>query len=264
MVCSPPGTMIAICPWELAEISKRVETVNCYSRENLMMIIFYKIRAFLVTWLLRFLPRTAPLVFKGPNSALTLCEQVAVLGFEKVLIVTDDFLSSTGILDGIRSTLSDQGVDFVVYDGILPDPSFEMVQEGQAMAAAERCEAVIAVGGGSVLDAAKTICLLHTNPGQLSDFEGIQKCRNPGLPLFAIPTTAGTGSEITIAAVISDPITHTKVPVVDSKMLPGYVALDAEIMKGMPSGITASTGMDALTHAIESYLATSSTAATGV
>lgn len=226
------------------------------------MIIFYKIRAILVTWLLRLLPRKAPMVFKGPNSALTLCEQVAVLGFSKVIIITDDFLGTSGILDGIKSTLAEHGVEFVVYDGILPDPAFDKVQEGQAMAAAEHCEAVIAVGGGSVLDAAKMICLLHTNPGKLSDFDGIQKSKNPGLPLFAIPTTAGTGSEITVAAVISDPVSHAKVPVVDSKMIPGYVALDAVIMKGMPPGITASTGMDALTHAVESILATSSTAAT--
>jgi alcohol dehydrogenase class IV len=202
------------------------------------------------------------MVFKGANSALVLCEQVALLGFGKVIIVTDDFLGSSGILDGIKRTLSENGVEHVVYDGVLPDPSFDQVQAGQAMVAAEHCEAVIAVGGGSVLDAAKMVCLLHTNPGELADFDGIQKCKNPGLPLFAVPTTAGTGSEITTAAVISDPVSHAKVPVLDSKMLPGYVALDAEMMKGMPSGITASTGMDALTHAVESILSTASTETT--
>ena len=88
--------------------------------------------------------------------------------------------------------------------------------------------------------------------------------KNPPVPLFAVPTTAGTGSEITLAAVISDPVTHTKVPIVDSKMIPGYVALDADIMKGMPKGITAATGMDALTHAVESYLSTASNAGTEV
>jgi alcohol dehydrogenase class IV len=123
----------------------------------------------------------------------------------------------------------------------------------------ENCQAVIAVGGGSVLDAAKMIAMLHTNPGDLASFDGIQKCKNPGLTLFAIPTTAGTGSEITLAAVITDPVSHRKVPVVDSKMIPGYVALDAEIMKGMPPGITAATGMDALTHAVESYLSRAAT-----
>ena len=89
------------------------------------------------------------------------------------------------------------------------------------------------------MDAAKMVAMLHTNPGDLQSFNGIRKYKNPGVPLFAIPTTTGTGSEITLVAVISDPISHDKVPIVDSKMIPGYVALDAEIMKGIPRGITA-------------------------
>jgi alcohol dehydrogenase class IV len=229
-----------------------------------MKTFYYKIMAFVVTWLLRLLPRNPPVVFTGLNSALVLCEQVAILGFKRVLIVTDNFLGSSGILDGIKAKLADGGVEFVVYDGVLPDPSFDKVQEGEAMYRRESCEAVIAVGGGSVLDAAKMVSMLHTNPGPLKKFDGIQKSKRPGAPLFAIPTTAGTGSEITLAAVITDPDTHRKVPVVDSKMIPGYVALDADIMKGMPPGITAATGMDALTHAVESYLSKASTEGTEV
>ena len=227
-----------------------------------MKILYFKIRAVLVTWLMRLLPRNPPIVFKGVNSALTLCEQVAVLGYTKVIIATDNFLGGSGILDGIKATLTKQGVEYVVFDGILPDPAFDQVQEGEAMIRTQRCQAVIAVGGGSVLDAAKMMAMLHTNPGSLESFDGIQKCKRPGLPLFAIPTTAGTGSEITLAAVITDPVSHRKIPIVDSKMIPGYIALDAEIMKGMPPGITAATGMDALTHAVESYLSKASTSAT--
>ncbi|MCB1853531.1 MAG: iron-containing alcohol dehydrogenase [Halieaceae bacterium] len=211
---------------------------------------------------MRLLPRNPPIVFKGSNSALTLCEQVATLGFEKVILVTDNFLDSSGLLDGIKGTLEKHGVQFAVFDGVLPDPAFDQVQAGEAVIRTERCQAVIAVGGGSVLDAAKMMAMLHTNPGTLDSFDGIQKSKNPGLPLFAIPTTAGTGSEITLAAVITDPVTHRKAPIVDSKMIPGYIALDAEIMKGMPPGITAATGMDALTHAVESYLSKASTAST--
>jgi alcohol dehydrogenase class IV len=226
--------------------------------------LYYKFMAFVVTWLLRLLPRNAPVVYKGVNSALVMCEQVAILGFTRVIIVTDNFLGGSGILDGIKSTLADTNVEFVVYDGVLPDPSFEQVQEGEALLRTEKCQAVIAVGGGSVLDAAKMMAMLHTNPGPLDKFDGIQKCKKPGLPLFAVPTTAGTGSEITLAAIITDPVSHKKIPVVDSKMIPGYVALDAEIMKGMPPGITAATGMDALTHAVESYLSKASTEATEI
>jgi alcohol dehydrogenase class IV len=216
---------------------------------RLMKDVYYKIRAFMVTWLLRLLPRPSPMIFKGPGSALTLAEQVALLGYRKALIVTDEFLAGSGILDGIKRILDESGVDYVIFDGVLPDPAFDQVQAGEATLRSEKCDAVIAVGGGSVLDAAKAIALLHTNPGQLEDFDGIQKSKNPPVSLFAVPTTAGTGSEITLAAVISDPVTHAKVPIIDSKMIPGFVALDADIMKGMPKGITAATGMDALTHA---------------
>jgi alcohol dehydrogenase class IV len=185
-----------------------------------------------------------------------------VLGYQKVMIVTDNFLAGSGILDGIKETLNKEGVEFAIFDGVLPDPAFDQVQAGEAMIRTERCQAVIAVGGGSVLDAAKMMAMLHTNPGTLESFDGIQKCKKPGRPLFAVPTTAGTGSEITLAAVITDPVSHRKIPIVDSKMIPGYIALDAEVMKGMPPGITAATGMDALTHAVESYLSTASTVST--
>lgn len=227
-----------------------------------MKTLYYKIRAFAVTWLLRLLPRNAPVVYKGPNSALTLCEQVAVLGFSKVLIVTDDFLGQSGILDGIKETLTRTDVEFAIYDGVLPDPTFDKVQEGEAVLRTENCQAVIAVGGGSVLDAGKMIAMLHTNPGPLEAFDSIQPCKKPGLPVFAIPTTAGTGSEITLASVITDPVSHRKVPIADSKMIPAYIALDAEIMKGLPPGITAATGMDALTHAVEAYLSRAATEST--
>jgi alcohol dehydrogenase len=229
-----------------------------------MKTLYYKFRAFAVTWLLRLLPRNAPIVYKGPNSALTLCEQVAMLGFSKVIIVTDDFLGKSGILDGIKETLRRTGVEFAIYDGVLPDPTFDQVQDGEAVLRTENCRAIIAVGGGSVLDAAKMMAMLHTNPGPLASFDGIQKCKKPGLPLFAIPTTAGTGSEITLAAVITDPVSHRKIPIVDSKMIPGYIALDAEIMKGLPPAITAATGMDALTHAVEAYISKAATESTDI
>jgi len=227
-----------------------------------MKIIYYKFMAFVVTWLMRLLPRNTPIVYKGINSALTLCEQVAVLGYTRVIIVTDEFLGSSGILDGIKARLTESGVEFVVFDGVLPDPAFDQVQVGEAILRTENCQAIIAVGGGSVLDAAKMMAMLHTNPGPLEKFDGIQKCKNFGLPLFAIPTTAGTGSEITLAAIITDPVSHRKMPIADTKMIPGYIALDAEIMKSMPPEITAATGMDALTHAVESYLSKASTEAT--
>lgn len=226
------------------------------------MIFYYKFRAFLVTWLLRLMPRESPIVFKGPKSAITLCEQVALLGYKKVLIVTDAFLGASPVVGNVKQALQDNEVEVVVYDGVLPDPTFDKVQEGEKMLTENGCEAVIAIGGGSVLDAGKMVALLHTNPGTLDDFDGVGPSKNLSVPLFAIPTTAGTGSEITLVAVISDPDTHKKVAVADPKLIPSFIALDAEIMQGLPPGLTAATGMDALTHAIESYLATSSKPAT--
>jgi alcohol dehydrogenase class IV len=137
------------------------------------MIIYYKFRAFLVTWLLRLMPRESPIVFKGPKSAITLCEQIALLGYNKVLIVTDAFLGSSSVVGNVKQALLDNGVEVFVYDGVLPDPTFDKVQAGEKMLAENSCEAVIAIGGGSVLDAGKMVALLHTNPGTLDDFDGL-------------------------------------------------------------------------------------------
>lgn len=219
-----------------------------------MKILYYKIRAFAVKLLLRLLPRNLPVVYSGIGSSLTLCRQVRMLGYSRVLVVTDSFLNGSGMLDPIKNTLAEGGVEVAVFDGVAPDPTFDQVQAGEAMLRQEDCEAVIAVGGGSVLDAAKLIALMRHNPGDLKFFDGIQKAKNPGVPLFAIPTTAGTGSETTPASIITDAETHRKVPVADGKLVPHYVALDANLMKSMPPHITAATGMDALTHAVESWL----------
>lgn len=227
-----------------------------------MKTIYYKIRALGVIVLLRLLPRNIPVVYSGRDSSLELCRQAALLGYKKVLIVTDSFLDGSGMLDGMKKTLEANSVAFAVFDGILPDPDFEQVQAGEALLRAEGCEAVIGVGGGSVLDAAKMIALLHNNPGDLAFYDGIQKAKKPGLPMFAIPTTAGTGSETTPASVITESGTHRKVAVADGKLVPHYVALDAGLMKSMPPHITAGTGMDALTHAVESWLSRAATPST--
>jgi alcohol dehydrogenase class IV len=123
----------------------------------------------------------------------------------------------------------------------------------------EGCEAILAVGGGSPMDAAKVIAAAATNDKPMRKLAGLFKVRKTPLPLFAIPTTAGTGSEVTVAAVVSDPITHAKQFVVDPKLLPLMAALDPLLMVGLPPPVTAATGMDALTHAVESYLALTST-----
>lgn len=218
------------------------------------MTLIYRLKGLMVSLLLKFLPIQLPIVLKGQGSTVSLCEQVAVLGYKKVLIVTDEVLHKLGTIDLIKTELTQQGVEFVIYDGVLPNPEFTQVQEGLTLFRQENCEAIISVGGGSVIDAAKMIAMLHTNPGTLQQFDGIQKFKKAGVVHFVVPSTAGTGSEVSIASVISDPENHSKVVLADTKMAPQYVALDSEIMRGMPPAITAATGMDALTHAIESYL----------
>lgn len=227
-----------------------------------MKILYYKIRAIAVIILLRLLPRNMPVVFTGRGSSLELCRQLALLGYGKALLVTDRFLNESGLLDGIKQSLSQAGVEFAVFDGVEPDPEFAQVEAGEALLRRENCEAVIGVGGGSVLDAAKMIALLRHNPGDLKFFDGIQKAKKPGVTLFAIPTTAGTGTETTPASVITDSKTHRKIAVADGKLVPHYVALDADLMRTMPPRITAATGMDALTHAVESFLSRASTPST--
>lgn len=227
-----------------------------------MKTLYYKIRAVGVTWLLRLLPRNQPLVFSGPGSSLGLCRQVAILGYTRVLVVTDAFLARSGLLDDLLSALADAGVACTVFDGVEPDPGFEQVEAGEAVLSRESCQAVIGIGGGSVLDAAKMIALLHHNPGDLAFYDGIQKAKKAGLPLFAIPTTAGTGSETTPVSVITDSATHRKVAVADGKLVPHYVALDPDLTRTLPPRITAATGMDALTHAVESYLSRAATPVT--
>jgi len=200
------------------------------------------------------LPFPKPTLFSGPNSSLQLCEALSQMGAKNILLVTDAMLVKIGLLDNITKKLDELGVTYVIYDGVKPDPTYDQVEEGLAVLKENNCEAVLAVGGGSSIDAAKIICARATNNKPIKKLAGMFKVFKAILPLYAIPTTAGTGSEVTVAAVVSDPVTHEKQPVMDPKIVPMMAALDGTLMTGLPAGITAATGMDALTHAVEAYL----------
>lgn len=206
----------------------------------------------------RLLPDRVPVTFVGADASRDLCRSIAQGGVKKVLVVTDAGLVKIGLVARITSALADAGVESVVYDGVEPDPTFDQVEAGHARLRSEGCDAVLAVGGGSPMDAAKVIAAMATNGGQAKKLAGMFKVRKPPLPLYAVPTTAGTGSEVTLAAVVSDSKTHVKSFVLDPKLLPAMAALDPGLMTGLPPHITAATGMDALTHAVESYLAKTS------
>ncbi|MGI9285250.1 MAG: iron-containing alcohol dehydrogenase [Pseudomonadales bacterium] len=219
-----------------------------------LQILFYKFMILGIRLLSRFLPQSKPLLLTGPGSSLQLCATLANFGSKKVLIVTDAMLRKLGILDPITTELDKHRIQWVIYDGVEPDPSLLQVEQGLALLKNQHCDSVLAVGGGSSMDAAKVIAAGATNDKSVKDFVGMLKVRNVPLPFFAIPTTAGTGSEVTLAAVISDPDTHEKLKIIDAKLIPLAAALDPVLMTGLPPHITAATGMDALTHAIEAYI----------
>lgn len=212
--------------------------------------------------LAKIMPDRIPATFVGPDSSRELCTAIAQAGVKRVLVVTDRMLVELGLVPSLRETLEKAGVSVAVYDGVTPDPTFEQVKAGHAQLRQEGCDAVLAVGGGSPMDAAKVIAAMATNGGVAEKLEGRFRVRRPPLPLYAIPTTAGTGSEVTVAAVVSDTASHTKKFFVDPKLLPRMTALDPTLMLGLPPAVTAATGMDALTHAVESYLSTTATAQT--
>ncbi len=201
-------------------------------------------------------PAPRHMVFSGSGSAQQLCAHIARTGASRVLLVTDKALRDLGIADQAITGLVAAGVDIAWYDGVLPDPTYDQVAAGVAVQKEHGSEVVIAVGGGSSIDAAKVIAASATGDGAPQDWIGLNKFKHEPLPLYAIPTTAGTGSEATIGAVISDSETHEKGIIAAASLLPAAAALDAPLTVGLPPHITAATGMDALTHGIEAYIGT--------
>ena len=199
-------------------------------------------------------PQPKPLVFVGSDSSLQLCKTISQFGARRILVVTDKPLVELGVLNGVLTALGEHGVETHIYDGVLPDPTEKVVDGGIAVLREKSCDSVLAFGGGSSIDAAKVIALAGGNNCLAADCIGASKCALPSLPFFVVPTTAGTGSEGTFIAVVSDNETHQKNAVIDPGIIPKAAALDPVLMQGLPPHITAATGMDALTHAIESYI----------
>jgi len=177
---------------------------------------------------------------------------------EKALIVTGKASAKKyGVIDKIVRSMNDAGVQFSIYDKIEPNPSTKTVEKGAKFAEKVNCDLVVGVGGGSSIDAAKVIGALLTNNGQCIDFKGEEKIENPSLPMVAIPTTSGSGSEVTRYAVITDEKSLDKFEIVSKNISPKVALIDPVCTLTLPSELTASTGMDALTHAIEGYISLS-------
>ncbi|MBG2803431.1 L-threonine dehydrogenase [Proteus sp. WDL240414] len=175
-------------------------------------------------------------------------------GFHKALIVTDSILNQLGVVDKVSKLLTEAGISSVTYDGTAPNPTVENVEAGLALLKEHQCDCVISLGGGSPHDCAKGIALVASNGGKIADYEGVDRSAKPQLPLISINTTAGTASEMTRFCIITDTARHIKMAIVDKNVTPILSVNDSELMIGMPKGLTAATGMDALTHAVEAYV----------
>lgn len=186
-------------------------------------------------------------------------EQVAELGFKKALIVTDKVLGQIGIVKKVTDVLDNKDIEYAIYDETKPNPTVKNVNDGLELLKEKECDFVISLGGGSAHDCAKGIALLATNGGEIKDYEGVDKSKKPQLPMVGINTTAGTGSEMTLFAIITDEERHIKMALVDKHLTPIIAVNDPMLMLAMPKSLTAATGMDALTHAIEAYVSTSAT-----
>ena len=176
-------------------------------------------------------------------------------GYRNIMVVTDYALSKNGVANMVASILSKVGLTYFIYSQVKPNPTIKNVQDGLSLAQINNVDAIVAVGGGSVIDTAKAISIIMMNPEHsgVVSLEGAVETRNKGLPLFALPTTAGTAAEVTINYVITDENKMKKMVCVDPHDIPMCSIIDPDLMQSMPQSLAASTGMDALTHAMEGY-----------
>ncbi len=202
----------------------------------------------------RRLPIRQPTMLVGPGSSARLGQAICDFGHRRILIVTDAIVSQLGLLRPLVGALEARGTPYVVYDEVTPDAPIPLVEKGIELFVGKGCDAIVAFGGGSPMDAAKAIGLSAANHKHPRELVGYFRGLHGPAPIYAVPTTAGTGSEVTVAAVVSDPEHGTKHVIADTRLVPKMAALDPELMVGLPPAVTAATGMDALTHAVEAYI----------
>lgn len=203
----------------------------------------------------RRLPIPQPTLLVGAGASARLGQAVAAFGHKRVLVVTDKMIAQLGLLQPLLAALEAGGVQVAVFDEITPDAPIPLIERGIAAYREHDADTMVAVGGGSSIDASKAIAAAVANPRKsLRELAGYYKGLRTPVPLYAVPTTAGTGSEVTVAAVIADPERHSKIVIVDTRLVPRMAALDPALMTGLPPHITAATGIDALTHAVEAFV----------
>ena len=204
-----------------------------------------------------------PELLEGEGAVLKLPAFIKNKGINKVLVVTDKGLMGLHLLDPLFEQLKKDEVEYVVYDGVQPNPTIPSIEECHDLYIQNNCQGIIAFGGGSPMDCAKAAAARVVKPRQsVRKMRGYLKVGRKLPPFFAVPTTAGTGSENTLAAVVTDPTTHEKNAICDPCLRPKYAVLDPALTIGLPPHITSTTGMDALTHAVESYIGKSNVKST--
>ena len=207
-----------------------------------------------------FLDWSKPELLKGEGAVKQLPSAIKNKGLSKVLVVTDKGLMSLNLLDSLFEELEKTGISYVVFDGVQPNPTIDNIEDAVELYLENGCQGIVAFGGGSPMDCAKACGARIARPDKtVPQMRGVLKVNKKLPPLFAVPTTAGTGSETTVAAVVSNPITHEKNAINDNHLIPKVAVLDPELTVGLPKHITSTTGMDALTHAVEAYIGKSNT-----
>lgn len=198
----------------------------------------------------------------GKDAAKELPRILKEFKAKNVMVVYDAGVKMAGIAEKVLAEVEKADVKVTVFDGVIPNPTNEVVEEAAEIAQRENIDVFVAVGGGSSIDLTKAVNILMTNPGPIGQYGGIGLVKEPVLPLIAIPTTAGTSSEITNVVALTDTKAVCKYVIIDNKIVADKVIADPEFTKTMPAGVTAATGMDAITHAVESYISNMSTALT--
>ena len=228
-----------------------------------MKKLFYRISQKVLKFAMCFMDWSEPELLQGKDAVIKLPAVIKNKGINKVLIVTDKGLMNLHILDPLLLEMKKSNLDYVIYDGVQPNPTIDNIEECKDIYINNKCEGVIAFGGGSPMDCAKAAAARVVKPKQsIRKMRGYLKVHKKLPPFFAVPTTAGTGSETTLAAVVTDPLTHEKNAIADPCLRPKYAVLDPMLTIGLPPHITSTTGMDALTHAVEAYIGKSNVKST--
>jgi alcohol dehydrogenase class IV len=190
----------------------------------------------------------------GSGSSEKVGEESNKMGVKKAFIVTDQVMVKLGVLEGTKKALEQNKVQFIIYDAVASEPTVDYVKEGLKIFKENGCDFLVAIGGGSPIDTAKAIAIMVTNPGSIDDYRGLGKVAKEGAPLIAIPTTAGTGSEVTQFTIITDTKTNVKMLIGSPFIIPKVALVDPLLTLSCPRSLTAAVGIDSLTHAIEAYV----------